>query len=134
MDSSSYSFKKLHERNGITTYYTKPSKIDEYQDADADQVLKDYNDMLDHLGNHKWAWIIDGDGFEIKYALEMKTGRGIASLLSGKHGHHLQEIKVINPTLCIRILLKAAMPFLPDTIRKKVKVLTDRYYSLLEFL
>lgn len=128
----SYSFKKLHTRNGVSTYYTKPSTITQYEDAD--QALEDYNKSLNHLGNHKWSWIIDGDGFEIMYALELKTGKGISSLLSGNHGENLQEIRVVNPTLCMRILIKAAMAFLPETTRKKVKVMTDRYYSILEFL
>jgi hypothetical protein len=128
----SYSFKKLHTRHGVSTYYTKPSTITQYEDAD--EALKAYDEILDHLGNHKWAWIIDGDGFEIMYALEFKTGKGISSLLSGKHGENLQEIRVVNPTMCMRILIKAAMAFLPEATRKKIKVLTDRYYSVLEFL
>jgi len=133
MDSSpSYSFKKLHTRQGVSTYYTKPSTISQY--TDADEALQDYNKILDELGNHKWSWIIDGDGFEILYALELKTGNGVASLLEGRHGETLQEIRVVNPTMCMRILIKAALAFLPDTIRKKVKILTDRYYSILEFL
>ena len=128
----SYSFKKLHTRHGVSTYYTKPSTITQYEDAD--EALKAYDEILDHLGNHKWVWIIDGDGFEILYALEFKTGKGINSLLSGKHAENLQEILVVNPTMCMRILIKAAMAFLPEATRKKVKVLTDRYYSVLEFL
>ena len=128
----SYSFKKLHTRHGVSTYYTKPSTISQYEDAD--EALKGYNEILDHLGNHKWSWIIDGDGFEIMYALELKTGKGINSLLSGKHSENLQEIRVVNATMCMRLLIKAAMAFLPEQTRKKVKVLTDRYYSILEFL
>ena len=130
--SPSYSFKKINNRHGVSTYYTKPSTITQYQDAD--DALKAYDEILDHLGNNKWSWIIDGDGFEIMYALEFKTGKGISSLLSGKHGENLQEIRVVNPTMCMRILIKAAMAFLPEATRKKIKVLTDRYYSLLEFL
>jgi len=128
----SYSFKKLNARNGVSTYYTKPSTISQYQDAD--EALQDYNKNLDDLGNHKWSWIIDGDGFEIMYALELKTGKGIHSLLSGNHGENLQEILVVNPTMCMRILIKAVMTFLPEVTRKKVRVVTDRYYSILEFL
>lgn len=128
----SYSFKKIKEHNGVSTYYTKPSSIHEYDTAE--QVLEEYNKILDHLGNNKWAWIIDGDGFEIKYALEMKSGMGFAKLLSGKHGENLQTITIVNPTLCIKMLVKAITPFLSSIIQKKVKMLTDRYYSLLEFL
>lgn len=130
--SPSYSFKKLHTRNGISTYYTKPSTITQYEDAD--QALEDYNKNLNHLGNHKWSWIIDGDGFDMMYALELKTGNNIRSLLSGKHGENLQDIRVVNPTMGMRILIQAALAFLPDSIRKKVRVLTDRYYSILEFV
>lgn len=132
MTTPQYSFKKLHERNGISTYYTKPSTIHEYDTPE--EVLHDFNDILDHLGNNKWSWIIDSDGFELTLSLDMKTSRGFASLLSGKHAENLQEIRLINPTLCIRMILKLIMPFLPDSTRKKVKILSDRYYSLLEFL
>lgn len=132
MSTPQYSFKKLHERNGISTYYTKPSTISDYDTPE--EVLHDFNDILDHLGTNKWAWIIDSDGFELTLSLDMKTSRGFASLLSGKHAENLQEIRLINPTLCIRMILKLIMPFLQDSTRKKVKILSDRYYSLLEFL
>ena len=132
MTTTQYSFKKLHERNGVSTYYTKPSTIHEYDTPE--EVLQDFNDILDHLGNNKWAWIIDSDGFELTLSLDMKTSKGCAKLLSGKHAENLQEIRLINPTLCIRMLLKVIMPFIQDSTRKKVKILSDRYYSLLEFL
>lgn len=131
MDQS-YSFKKIHEKNGITTYYTKPSKM--YQYDDAEEALKEYNKIFNHLGNNKWSWIIDGDGFEFTYALEMKSGVGFAKLITGPHGNHLQEIKIINPTWAVRAIIKFMMPFLNDSTRKKVKLLSDRTYSILEFL
>jgi len=127
-----YSFKKLNEINGVTTFYTKPSTIHQYNTAE--EVLKDYTDLLDHIGSNKWKWIIDGDGFEIKYALEMKTGMGVAKLLTGSHGDNLQEIKIINPSLFIRAILQVLLPILNTNTRKKVKIYSDRYYSLLEFL
>ena len=132
MSTTQYSFKKIHERNGVSTYYTKPSRIDQYETPE--EVLDDFNEILDHLGNNKWAWIIDSDGFELTLSLDMKTSKGFAKLLSGKHAENLQEIKLINPTLCIRMLLKVIIPFLQDSVKKKVKILSDRYYSLLEFL
>ena len=132
MNSASFAFRKLHDKNGISTYYTKPSKVKQYDNAN--DVLKDYNKILDHLGKNKWIWIIDGDEFEIRYSLEMQTGMGLAKLITGEHGENLQEIRIVNPTLCVRLLLKMALPFLNDTTRSKVNILTDRYYSLLEFL
>ena len=132
MSTPQYSFKKLHERSGVSTYYTKPSTIHEYDTPE--EVLHDFNDILDHLGNNKWAWIIDSEGFELTLSLDMKTSKGFAKLLSGKHAENLQEIRLINPSLCIRMLLKVIMPFIQDSTRKKVKILSDRYYSLLEFL
>ena len=132
MEQTVYSFKKLHERHGITTYYTKPSSINKYNTPE--EVLKDYNDILDHLDGKKWSWIIDGDGFEILDSLDMKSGMGISKLLTGSHGEHLQSIRIINPTWSIRAIIKMVMPFLQENTRKKIHILTDRVYSILEFL
>jgi len=132
MDSSSYAFKKIRETNGVTLYYTKPSKINTYQSAE--EVLQDYTTMLDRLGNNKWSWIIDADEFELMSMFEKSVGLDFAKLLKGSHGENLQEIRIINPTLGIRVILKMVLAVFDEKMRKKIKVCSDRYYSLLEFL
>ena len=133
MDSSSYSFRKLRETNGVTLYYTKPSAIHTSYET-PEEVLHDYTMILDRLGNNKWSWIIDADGFELLSVFEMKSGMDFAKLLKGQHGENLQEIKIINPTLGIRMILKMVLSLFDEKMRKKIKVHSDRYYSLLEFI
>ena len=86
------------------------------------------------LENNKWTWIFDSEGFDIKHALEVKSGIGIAKLITGKYGVNLQEIKIINPTWHIKTMLTVVSPFLNDTTKKKIKMFDDRVYSVLEFI
>jgi hypothetical protein len=77
---------------------------------------------------------LDSDGFDMKYVFDLKTGTGIAELLTDKYATNLLEIKIINPTWHIKTILKAVMPFLDKITRDKIKILKDRYYSIVEFV
>jgi len=66
--------------------------------------------------------------------MELKTGQGIAELLKDGHGNSLMEIKVINPTIHLKVLLKVIQPFMEDALKAKLTVLDDRSRSVLEFL
>lgn len=132
MDPTSHSFKKISEKDGVCTYYTKPINSKLYTDTDG--ILSHYDNALKQIGDKKWIWIFDSDGFDLKHAMEVKTGSGIAKLLTEKYADNLLEIKIINPTWHIRTMLTAVWPFLSQTTRDKIKILKDRYYSVLEFV
>lgn len=132
MDPTCNSFKKLSEKNGICTYYTNPTKAKLYTDTDS--ILSHYDNILAEIGDKKWIWIFDSEGFDMKQSLEVKTGSGIAQLITNKYGHNLLEIKIINPTWHIKSMLTVVWPFLNQITRDKVKILGDRYYSILEFI
>lgn len=129
MDPTCYSFKKISEKNGIYVYYTNPTKATINTD-----IVEHYDNALKQLGSNKWIWILDSDGFDMKYVLDLKTGTGVAELLTDKYATNLLEIKVINPTWHIKTILKAVMPFLDKVTRDKIKILKDRYYSIIEFV
>lgn len=129
IDPESHSFKKVSEKNGISTYYTNPTKA---KDRNTDGILTHYENTLEEIGNKKWIWIFDSDGFDMKHALEVKTGIGITKLIKDKD--NLLEIKIINPTWHIHTMLLAVVPFLNKTTKNKIKILKDRYYSVIEFL
>lgn len=131
-DPTSHSFRKLSEKNGVCTYYTNPTKAQFYTDTDG--ILLHYDNALKQVGNNKWVWIFDSDGFDLKHAMEVKTGTGIAELLTKKYAHNLIEIKIINPTWYIKSMLGVVWPFLNQATKNKVKILGDRYYSVLEFV
>ena len=132
MDPTSHSFKKISEKDGVCTYYTKPINSKLYTDTDG--ILSHYDNALKQIGDKKWIWIFDSDGFDLKHAMEVKTGSGIAKLLTEKYADNLLEIKIINPTWHIRTMLTAVWPFLSQTTRDKIRILKDRYYSVLEFV
>ena len=132
MDPTSHSFKKISEKNGVCTYYTNPSKSKLYTDTEG--ILSHYENALKQVGNNKWVWIFDSDGFNIKHAMEVKTGTGIAKLLTDKYAENLLEVKIINPTWHIKSMLTAIWPFLNQKTRDKVQILKDRYYSVVEFV
>ena len=135
MDQSNYSFKKISDKNGVVTYYTNPSKGITY--TDSNQILEHYNAAFATIGNKKWNWIFDSEGFSLSLVLESQQGTGItgiANLLMGKYGDSLLEIKIINPTWHIKTLLAAMWPFLNKQLKKKIKILDDRAYSVVEFV
>jgi len=132
MDPTCHSFKKISEKNGVSIYYTNPAKAKLYTDTEG--ILAHYDNALKQVGNKKWVWIFDSDGFDMKHALEVKTGTGIAELVTDKYAENLLEIKIINPTWYIKTMLKAVMPFLDKITRDKIKILKDRYYSVVEFV
>jgi hypothetical protein len=131
MDPGCHSFKKISEKNGIHIFYTNPTKAKLYDDTDG--ILKHYDNALKSIGNNKWIWIFDSEGFDLKHAMEVKSGIGIANL-TVKYGQNLQEIKIINPTWHIKTMIGAVWPFLNDVTKQKIKILKDRYYSILEFI
>ena len=75
MDPTSHSFKKISEKDGVCTYYTKPINSKLYTDTDG--ILSHYDNALKQIGDKKWIWIFDSDGFDLKHAMEVKTGSGI---------------------------------------------------------
>jgi hypothetical protein len=131
IDPTSHSFRKLSEKNGISTYYTNPAKAKLYKDTEG--ILEHYNNALELIGNNKWSWIFDSDGFDLHHAMEIQTGIGIAKI-TVKYGNNLEEIKIINPTWYIKVMLTVVMPFLSDKIRQKINIMDDRFYSILEFV
>lgn len=132
MDPTSHSFKKISEKNGIAVYYTNPSKSKLYTDTDG--ILSHYDNALKQIGDKKWSWIFDSEGFNIKHALEVKTGTEIAKLLTDKYADNLMEVKIINPTWHIKSMLAVVLPFLNQKTRDKIHILKDRYYSVVEFV
>lgn len=131
-DPQSHSFRKLSEKNGIVIYYTNPTKAKLYTDTDG--ILKHYENALTSIGDKKWIWIFDSDGFDLKHAVEVQTGIGISKLITTNYGNNLQEIKIINPTWHIKTMIKALWPFLNQATKDKIKILKDRYYSPIEFV
>ena len=135
MDQSNYSFKKISDKNGVVTYYTKPTNGIKY--TNNNQILEHYNIAFASIGDKKWMWIFDSEGFSLSLVLDSQPGTGIvgiANLLMGKYGDSLLEIKIINPTWHIRTLLTAMWPFLNKQLKKKIKILDDRVYSIVEFV
>lgn len=131
VDPASHSFRKISEKNGCYVFYTNPSKA---KDKDTDSILNHFNLALEKVGNKRWLWVFDGDGFETEHALEIRTGQGIAALINEKYGNNLEEIRIINPTVHIKLALKVMGPFMSDLLKSKIRLLDDRVYSVLEFM
>jgi hypothetical protein len=96
MDPNSHSFKKISEKDGVCTYYTKPINSKLYTDTDG--ILSHYDNALKQIGDKKWIWIFDSEGFSLSLVLDSQPGTGIvgiANLLMGKYGDSLLEIKII---------------------------------------
>lgn len=131
-DPSTFVFRKVADKGSHNVYYTHPSKVKtEYA---ADHIIAHYTHRLQENGAKPWIWVFDGTQFDTDHVMELKTGEGIAELLQGPHGDSLLEIKVINPTIHLKVLLKVIQPFMEDRIKAKLVLLDDRPRSVLEFL
>lgn len=132
-ESASYSFKRVSDKQGTITFYTNPAKA---------KIFKDHEDLLTHFEHmlatvtpaKKWIWIFDGDGFDIDHVVEVRTGLNIINLITEKHLDTLKEIKIINPSIQLKVILKVILPFINDGLKPKFKILDDRAYSILEFI
>jgi hypothetical protein len=113
-------------------YYTHPSKVK--KEYPAEQIIHHYTHRLEEKGAKPWVWLFDGSQFDTDHIMELRTGQGIAELLRGSHGDTLVEIKVINPTIHLKVLLKVIQPLMEDGLRAKLTILDDRPRSVLEFL
>lgn len=132
MDKKNYTFSKISEKNGLVVYYTNPKKAKSNKNTGS--ILEHYTTSLSTIGEKKWQWIFDADGFDISYVLDARAGTRIANCLKGTCGDNLQEIKIINPTWHIKTIINALWPFLNNNIKQKIKYLDDRVYSVLEFI
>lgn len=132
-DPMSHSFKKVSEKGGILTYYTHPSQGKLYDDKEG--ILLHVDNVLHLMGNKKWRCIINGDGFDIKHAMQVSIGNELLKLLLEKYGTNLQEVIIINPSWHIMGIVKA-LPMIVEDLKviEKVKVLDNRIYSILEFI
>jgi hypothetical protein len=131
-EPSAHSFKKISEKNGVCTFYTKPAAATKYDDTAG--VIAHIDNALRAIGNKKWIWIFDSDGFEAHHAMALQTGRGILQLIEQKYGTYLQQILFINNSWHIKAVVKAGSMTLDDSLRSKIKMLDDRVYSVLEFV
>ena len=119
-DSLNHSFSKIEERDGVSIYYTCPSKLQKIYDSEI--ILTHYETLLNNLGDDKqWIWIFDSKEFGLTQSLEIQTAIGIAKLISPqKYGKNLQQIVIANPTMYIRTALNIILPFLSQEIRNKI--------------
>jgi hypothetical protein len=128
----SHSFRKLKETEESILYYTNPSKAILYQDTEG--ILSHYRKELNRLGTKRWKWIFDSDGFDWKHAMEVRTGIGLAKLISQEFAESLEDITIINPSWYITGMMMVVWPFLKEDIKHKITVKDDRYYSVCEFV
>jgi len=141
-DPVNHSFSKIEERDGVSIYYTCPSKLQKIYDSEI--IIAHYENILNNLGDDKqWIWIFDSKEFGLTQSLEiqspsanasgdtsrpnafgygsLQTAIGIAKLISPqKYGKNLQQIVIANPTMYIRTALNIILPFLSQDIRNKI--------------
>mgnify|MGYP003344591583 CR=1 FL=1 len=119
-------------RSGVVIFYSHPSKAKLYDDMDG--ILSHVDNMIASIGNRLWKCVIDGDGFDMKHAAEIKLGNALFKLLTTKYGSTVQEVAIINPSWHIEGLIKLASMAMSKEMFSKVKVMDDRKRSILEFI
>lgn len=132
LNLSSNIFRKITEKNNITTFYSYPSKSE--HNKNPEEFIKILDTTLTHISNKKWLWIIDANGFDLKHALDINSGRQLATLLTEKYGTSLIEIKFINPTWHLRSVITLIWPFMDISLKSKINIISDKPHSILEFM
>lgn len=126
-------FRKVAEKPSHIVYYTIPSRVK--MNYDSDTIVAHYDHILKEKNpKRRWVWVFDGTNFDTDHIMEIKTGQGIAGLLKGQNLESLADIKIINPTTHLKILLKVIQPFMEDELKAKISVLDDRVRSIFEFM
>ncbi len=116
-EPGSHSFHKVKETlNGVSVFYSCPSKAKYYNDNDG--ILEHYDGILNDNGNKPWIWIFDSQGFSMKHATNIKLAKNLALLINIKYSKNLKKIIIINSTWPINITLKLVMPFLDESVKK----------------
>ena len=131
-DPTSHSFKKVSDKGGITIYYSHPSKAKLYDDFEG--ILSHVDNMLTLQGKKPWMCILDGDGFDIKHASQVRIGVALMDMMMNKYGATMKEFKVINPTWHIHGQVTVAKMTLTPELFARIVVLDDRKHSILEFI
>jgi len=132
VDPMTHSFKKVAEKKGISVFYTKPAQAKRYDDTEG--ILAHADKALEPYKEKKWMCIIDGDQFDAKYSVEVKTGMGLMELFLTKYVDTLVEIKVINPSIYMRSIVKMMSATLSEDKLSKITMLDDKQYSVLQFI
>jgi hypothetical protein len=132
VDPTSHSFKKVSDKGGITIYYSHPSKAKLYDDLEG--ILSHVDNMLTLQGKKPWMCILDGDGFDVKHAAQVRIGVALMDMMMNKYGATMKEFKVINPTWHIHGQVTVAKMTLSSELFTKIVVLDDRKHSILEFI
>lgn len=120
-DSVNFSFSKIMERGGMITYYTCPAKSS--NDANTADILTYYDNVLtEEKGNKLWRWVLDCKDFGEGHSNQLSVAHGVIKLLKNKHGSTLTEIKIINKTWQVTLILNILWPFLDKHLRSVIDV------------
>lgn len=119
----SHSFKKIKEEVnlnniGIVSYYTKVADAALYYDTKS--IIAHYRNELNRLGNKRWIWIFDGEGFSLKHALNISLAKQMAKLITDDFNERLDNIIIRNPNFFTNMLLKSLWLFLDKKLKNKI--------------
>ena len=71
MDPTCFSFKKISEKDGVSIYYTNPSKGK--QSLDSKEISEFYENEIKKIYQKKWIWIFDSHNYNLAYGLDIKS-------------------------------------------------------------
>ncbi len=132
LDPTSHSFKYISGKNNMVTFYSNPGKTKLYKDKEG--ILNHLDNALTQINKKNWRWIIDGNDFETKHALEIDIGMAMLELIMTKYNDSFKELILINPSIHMKAAYKLGMAFMEDDMKKRVKMLDDKPHSVLEFM
>lgn len=112
-DPTSHSFSKLCQDGKTSIFYTNVGEATKYNDRKG--IITHMDNMLINHVPDKWAWIFDAGKFQQKHLMEIQLTRDIIKLVSTKHNHNLEYVKIKNVNSLFKSLLNLVGPLLLES-------------------
>ncbi len=113
-----HSFSYINDVDGIAVFYSCPGHAIKYTENEG--ILEHIDGMLRELDGKPWKWIIDGNGFTLKHAMQVNLAISIIRLFTNNYSTSLQEIMVINPSGYVHTIISVIWPLLSESMKSMI--------------
>lgn len=113
-----HSFSRIHDTNEFALFYSCPGDAIKYSDNEG--IIEHIDGTLRELDGKPWKWIIDGNGFTMKHAMQVNLAISIIRLCANQYSTSLQQILVINPSGYVHTIISVVWPLLSESMKAMI--------------
>lgn len=119
-NSQNHSFERIDNNEEIAVFYSCPGKALKYKDNEG--IVEHIDGTLRELDGKPWKWMIDGNGFTIKHALQVNLAINIIRLCANQYSTTLKQIIIINPSRYVHTIISVIWPLLSEHLQSIVVI------------